>query len=658
MHLVTPGPRCASAVAALFLAFLVAAGPLAAGPATDPPPPASASPVDPFAAGLAGRTAHLTSTLPAAPAIMPVPDDLSRFTPPRGTLHPKLESGLSQVVEARLQGADTAQLAVYRGIPITDDRLVAIVEVDAGRLDETRDAAEGLGVQVQGRHANLLQVRSPVDRLLELARLPGVRFIRRPLQFFSQGQPSEGVARMGVPPWQGGGFRGQGARVAIIDQGFSGYRARVGSKELPDNLITHSFISGLNDVDRGGIHGTACAELVYDVAPDAQLYLVTISTEVELAEAVEWLIAEHVNVISFSMGVLASPTDGTGAIDTMVDAARANGIAWFSSSGNYGAGHWMGSFQDDGSGWHQFAPGQRLLRVDIGADESAGFLLTWDGWPSTDQDYGFYLFWQGIDGGLQLMGFSDSAQTGVQPPGEFIVSFGPPRGHYFLAIKRQGGDKPGRFNLYSLAQNLPDNMPEGSVVSPATARSAIAVGATNGFDQVQAYSSQGPTGDGRMKPDLVAPDAVTTATYGYQGFPGTSASAPHAAGVAAVLLSAYPWWTADDLATFMTRNAVPLGPEGRSNAWGYGRVQLGALPQNAPAAPTITPTPTTTPPGTPTVTPTGTRTPTRSPTATRTVTPSPTPGTPTATATPAFSPTGVAWPSTSVFLPITYRARQ
>ena len=56
----------------------------------------------------------------------------------------------------------------------------------------------------------------------------------------------------------------------------------------------------------------------------------------------------------------------------------------------------------------------------------------------------------------------------------------------------------------------------------------------------ESFSSQGPSRGGHFKPDLAAPDGVSTRSYGLERFYGTSASAPVAAGALAVRLSADP----------------------------------------------------------------------------------------------------------------------
>ena len=566
-------------------------------------------------------------------AVLPRGLDLKDFEPPKGTLHPKLESALSQLVQASRDGKELRTLSRWRNAPLLQERLTTIIETQPGQTANVIASLRQLGLTVNKSYEHLVQVQTPVTSLLTLADLPGVRFVRRPMDFIPQGVTSEGVRLIGAQMWQDTEFRGQGTKVAVIDIGFAGYDELRGS-ELPEDLHARSFIEGLPDIDYITDHGAAAAEILVDVAPDVELYLVTVSTEVELAEAVQWLTEEEVDIISFSLGVIGAPLDGSGILDGIVNRARRDGIFWTISTGNFGAGHWQGTFMDsDNDGWHEFSPGQQLFPLEIGADTIGVFYLNWNEWPATSQDYGFYLFWEGISGTLQLMAFSDTTQSGEQPPIEQIVSFFPPRGKYYIAVKKLEATSNSLFHLYGLFQDFPEGISEGSTVSPATAAGAVAVGATNGFDQIQDYSSRGPTDDGRMKPELVAPDTVSTVTYGRRGFPGTSAAAPHVAGAAALLRSAYPTMRADELLAFLQQHALRIGTDGPNNIYGAGRLQL-------PAAPDVEPVATSTPVATPTSeAPNGDATPSPSPTPTATV--------------PVPTPTGVAWPDYFRYLPIT-----
>lgn len=84
------------------------------------------------------------------------------------------------------------------------------------------------------------------------------------------------------------------------------------------------------------------------------------------------------------------------------------------------------------------------------------------------------------------------------------------------------------------------------IQSPADAFNVIAVGAVDRFNTVTSFSSRGPTFDGRIKPEIVAQGSQVqygnvSNQYGSGG--GTSYSAPIAAGVAALLKSAFPHLT-------------------------------------------------------------------------------------------------------------------
>lgn len=109
-----------------------------------------------------------------------------------------------------------------------------------------------------------------------------------------------------------------------------------------------------------------------------------------------------------------------------------------------------------------------------------------------------------------------------------------------------------------------------SITDPGNADGVITVGATHRRDPhtygISYFSSRGPTGDGRMKPDLVAPGEKIHSTLpnGETGsLDGTSQAAPHVSAAAAMLMARYPELNRDPrrIKRLLCESATDLGRE-------------------------------------------------------------------------------------------------
>jgi serine protease AprX len=109
-----------------------------------------------------------------------------------------------------------------------------------------------------------------------------------------------------------------------------------------------------------------------------------------------------------------------------------------------------------------------------------------------------------------------------------------------------------------------------SISDPGNTDVAITVGSTHRIEPhaygVSYFSSRGPTGDGRAKPDLVAPgEKVTAPVPGAKSarMDGTSMAAPHVSGAAALLMARHRELVGrpDEVKRVLCRSATDLGRE-------------------------------------------------------------------------------------------------
>jgi serine protease AprX len=118
------------------------------------------------------------------------------------------------------------------------------------------------------------------------------------------------------------------------------------------------------------------------------------------------------------------------------------------------------------------------------------------------------------------------------------------------------------------------NRPQPTLVAPADGDSVIAVGAVASTGEISIFSSNGPTYDGRIKPDVCALGVnnwFAVQTGGYGNGSGTSYAAPLVAGTCALLLQAHSDWHFGDVYRAITNTATrAANPD---TVYGYGIVR-------------------------------------------------------------------------------------
>jgi subtilisin family serine protease len=546
------------------------------------------------AAGPTGSEADSTAwPVVAAPGVLDITQGRDADRPS----HPRLDDALAELA-AQPAGERATDAPTTDGLTMQDGRVQARLVVAADGQDAARAAVVAAGGEVTGALDGALQVWLPPATLTAVADSPGVAYLGAPdyAQLAAADAVSEGVARAEATAWHVAGLRGQGVRIAIIDGGFQGYTAKLGS-ELPANVVVKNFVDGQPDaeVDATTPHGTACAEIVYDMAPSAQLYLIKIATDVDLDQAVSYAIAQNVDVISTSLTFLnITPGDGTGRFAAMADRARAAGILWTTAAGNYRETHWSATSTDgDNDNLHEYAPGVEVNVFGPGNGSAyqipAGVVLSpalrWDDWTEVRQDFRLLLLrYNGAT--FDIVASANNPQTGLpgQRPTErlnYITTGG--AAIYGVAIQRISGARPVFLNLLTPNRELDRRVPAMSLGDLADVPGVLTVGAVTINTPFPAadYSSEGPTtgpggaaDGGQRKPDIAAFAGVSTASYGTRAFSGTSAATPHVAGAAALISNRHPTFGPDAIRFHLEEMAVDQGSACADTRYGFGRLLL------------------------------------------------------------------------------------
>ncbi len=440
------------------------------------------------------------------------------------------------------------------------------------------------------------------------------------------------------------GFDGTGVKIGVISDGVDSLAMSQATGDLPGFVDVGSNANG-------GDEGTAMLEIIHDIAPGADLAFYTaFPTSMNFLNAITFFMNNGVDIIVDDVGFLTQPYFQDGELAQAAQNAVDNGIIFVSAAGNDAQRHYQAFYIDDGGldpddDLHNFgaAAGGSSdvgMTYEIPGGGLAAFFLQWsDPFGSSSNDYDLFIV-DSFSG--DILDSGTNPQNGNDDPFEFAIVENDGFGSLLVEIiirKLSGTPQTLEMN-FNLDGDLTEfNVPEDAIFGHPAAPGVLATAA---FDwktpnTIESFSSHGPSSiispsdatistraaitELRQKPEFSAPDGVSTTVPGFTTFFGTSAAAPHAAAVAALVLEAIEFTESNatlgdttiakrqvvEVKNALTSTAVDLGQPGFDNISGFGRINAFAAVQSVLAAgPTPTPTPSATPG--PTASPTSTPT--------------------------------------------------
>ncbi len=377
---------------------------------------------------------------------------------------------------------------------------------------------------------------------------------------------------VGAEAWNDAGFTGAGVKIAIFDVGWDASASEEGEvaatathdcANAPSCELAFDPLSPRYDIDRGA-HGWACAEVIRDIAPDADIHLVRVTGHTVFENAIDWAIRDGVDLISMSMSFYnTSFYDGTGPFHAPILKLEANDGLLVSSAGNNARNHWSGPWRDgDADGRHDLGGGNGLtLALEAG---TATIYLSWNQFLRCgDTDLALAL----TSGDVEIA-YADTRQApdekGCEPV-ERLTADIPEDGVYTLSVHLiHGGTTDLAVDVLTRDKRLDAPRATSSTADPASIDLTYAVAAigVTSWDEgtPESYSSWGPNHAGHQTPDIAGPDGLNASAYGSGGFFGTSASTPAVAGMLALILDRYPDSTPREAAEMLSAWAHPTTP--------------------------------------------------------------------------------------------------
>ena len=353
-------------------------------------------------------------------------------------------------------------------------------------------------------------------------------------------------------------YNGSNIKVGIISTGVDHLSNSVDAGELPNNVqvINNRFVDD---------EGTAMLEIVHDLAPGSELAFADKGfSESDFANNIDLLQQAGCQIICDDIAYFHEPSFQEGIISNKVQEFVNSGGLYISSAGNDRKNHYIGDYYNAGDNWNRFelTGGGFSNYLTITAKHFLTFKI-WLQWNeeygASNDDYDLYL----TDDNWNVVDSSVTVQNGSNDPYEiishtYLVGFDEYKTYHIFIKNRNGNATPRKLNLwiYKALLEAQGRKHESSTFGHCTSAYCISTAAVYPYfpNSLENYSSEGPVliysydsnGDPisfteRIKPDISAVDGVQT-FVGQQGnfpnpFSGTSAAAPHIAGIAALLWS-------------------------------------------------------------------------------------------------------------------------
>ena len=413
------------------------------------------------------------------------------------------------------------------------------------------------------------------------------------------------------------GYDGTGQTIAAFSDS---YNTSGNGLEIVADIFSGDLPAGgvtvLQDFSGGIDEGRAMLQLVHDLAPGADLVFSSVSFgEANFAQQIRDAANPAIgnaSVLVDDIVYFAEPFFQDGIVAQAVDAVVTNeGVTYFSSAGNSSADSYESNninFAPDSEGgfpdsFYDFDLTAGVdSRQEITLDAGQTFLATlqWDDPFYTIDGVDTDLLFGLIDSSNNIYAIANENNIANQTPFEFLVYTNNTGATQTLevVITKVAGPDPTRLKYINFRDHNPTEYDTNSstVFGHNSATNAQAVAAIPFFDQdtPEFFTSEGPTTilfepDGtplatpeiRNTPDIAAIDGTNTTFFGFDisedldSFPnffGTSAAAPHAAAVAALIQEANPSFTPQDVYNLLQSTAEDIAPAGFDNVTGFGLI--------------------------------------------------------------------------------------